>query len=136
MLAPDRVRNGVNYYDLLNSPGTTHVSACIFNETQKYTLPDSTFSIQAVTHSYKYDKELQFVSWSRTPPRLERRTKDDSEFFRFECGYMELSRESAQALRDVANKIDAILDAEEYTPPHKPQPAREIHNLAEIMTYG
>ncbi len=114
MLTP-KIRNGAHYYDLLNSPGTTHVSACIFNETQKYTLPDSTFSIQAVTNSYKYDRELQFVSWSRTPPRLEHRAKDDSEYYRFECGYIPLTHESAAQLRDVADKIDAIIGYSEPT---------------------
>ena len=51
-----KIRNGAYFFDLLNSPGTTHFSSCVFNDTQKYILPNSTFSIQAVTNSWKYSK--------------------------------------------------------------------------------
>jgi len=108
-LPSPKIRHGAKYYDLLNSPGTTHLSSCIFNSTHKYTLADSTFSIQAVTDSYKYGSELQFVSWSRQPPILERRSKDNSGYYRFEAGYMPLTHESAQQLRDVADMIDTLL---------------------------
>jgi len=108
-LPSPKIRHGAKYYDLLNSPGTTHLSSCIFNRSYKYTLPDSTFSIQAVTDSYKYGCELQFVSWSRQPPILERRSKGDSVYYRFEAGYMPLTHESAQQLRAVADMIDTLL---------------------------
>jgi hypothetical protein len=127
-----KIRNGAYYYDLINSPGTTHLSSCVFSDTHKYTLPNSTFSIQAITNSYKYKRELQFVSWSRQPPILERRAKDNSEYYRFEAGYMPLTHETAQQLRDVADKIDAIVGYSEPTVIVSFR-SREIKNLAEIM---
>ena len=127
------MRNGAYYYDLLNSPGTTHRSSCVFNDREKFTLPDSTFSIQAVTHSWKYGSELQFVSWSRKPPVLEKRAKDDSAFYRFEAGYMPLSHETADLLRDVANQIDALLDYEAPTVSVKHKDFSRESNLAEIL---
>lgn len=132
MLNP-KIRNGAAYYDLLNTPGTTHLSSCVFNETQKYVLPESTFSIQAVTHSWKYDKELQFVSWSRKPPRLERRAKDDSEYYRFEAGYMPLKHETAEQLRIVADQIDNIIGYSEPVVTYSAKPAKEIKRLVEIL---
>jgi hypothetical protein len=102
-------RNGALYYDLLNTSTTSHLCSCVFNDTQKYVLDNATFSIQAVTHSWKYGEELQFVSWSRTPPVIHKRAKDDSGYYRFEAGYLPLSHESADMLRNVANKIEAIL---------------------------
>ena len=105
-----KIRNGAYFFDLLNSPGTTHFSSCVFNDTQKYVLPNSTFSIQAVTNSWKYGEELQFVAWSRTPPVLSKRAKDDSLFYRFEAGYMLLSHSTAEQLREVADQIGAIVD--------------------------
>lgn len=108
-LASPKIRNSARYYDLLNTSGTTHLSSCVFNETHKYIMPESTFSIQAVTDSYKYGQELQFVSWSRERPILERRAKDDSRYYRFEAGYMPLTHETANKLRDVADMIDTLL---------------------------
>lgn len=136
MLEP-KIRNGAAYYDLLNTPGTTHLSSCVFNETQKYVLPESTFSIQAVTHSWKYDKELQFVAWSRKPPRLERRAKDDSEYYRFEAGYMPLTHETAEKLRNVADQIDTLINYSELeitvAYPSGKKIIRPKTNLAELL---
>jgi hypothetical protein len=129
---PVKIRNGAYYYDLLNSTGTTHLSSCVYSDTKKYTLTESTFSIQAVTDSWKYGAELQFVSWSRKPPILERRSKDNSEYYRFEAGYMPLTHETAQQLRKVADNIDAIIGYSEPTVSVSFR-SREIKNLAEIM---
>ncbi len=108
-------RNGALFYDLLNTPTTSHLSSCVFSDAEKYVLPNSTFSIQAVTHSWKYGQELQFASWSRTPPVLSKRAKDDSNFYRFEAGYMPLSHETAEQLRNVADQIDSIINYEPVT---------------------
>lgn len=129
-----KIRNGAYYYDLLNSPGTTHLSSCVFNDTQKYVLPNSTFSIQAVTNSWKYGEELQFVSWSCKPPVLEKRAKDDSLYYRFEAGYMPLSHETADLLRCVAEKIDKIVSYSALEIYFKPRPTlTEKSNLAELL---
>jgi len=99
-------------------------------------LPNSTFSIQAVTHSYDYGQELQFVSWSRQPPRLERRAKDNSEYYRFEAGYLPLTHESAQQLRDIADKIDQLIGYSEPTVSFmvkQSKPAVEIKKLIEVL---
>ena len=98
----------------------------MFNDTEKYTLKDATFSIQLVTNSWKYGREVQFVAWSRKPPRLEKRSKNDSEYYRFEAGYLPGTHETAEMLRDVADKIDAILGYSYYVhtctePPKKPK---------------
>jgi hypothetical protein len=126
-------RNGALYYDLLNSNGTTHLSSCVFNESEKYVLPDSTFSIQAVTNSWKYGEELQFVSWSRKPPVLEKRAKDDSLYYRFEAGYMPLTHESADQLRRVADQIDNILYYSEPSVTFKGKVITEKSSLAEML---
>jgi hypothetical protein len=134
-----KIRNGAYYYDLLNSPTTSHLSSCIFNDTQKYTLSDATFSIQLVTNSWKYDSEVQFVAWSRQPPKLKGRAKDDSEYYRFEAGYLPASHETAEMLRDVADKIDIIMGYSNYyvhTPVGSEKPKRlitEKTNLAELL---
>ena len=133
MFPEPRLRNGALYFDLLNSPGTTHLSSCVFSDTQKYTLPASTFSIQAVTGSWKYDRELQFVSWSREPPILERRAKDNSQFFRFEAGYMPLTHETSTQLREVANKIDAIIGYEPVKVTVNPARLTVKSNVAELL---
>lgn len=109
VLPEPKIRNGAKYYDLLNSPTTSHLSSCIFNDTQKYVLPKATFSIQLVTDSWKYDKEVQFVAWSLKPPILKRRSKEDSGYYRFEAGYLEATHETAEQLRNVADLIDAII---------------------------
>jgi hypothetical protein len=97
-------------------------------------LHDSTFSIQAVTNSWKYGAELQFVAWSRNPPVLSKRAKDDSLFYRFEAGYMPLNHETAQILRHVADKIDTIIAYCELVVSYSaPKMFNEKSNLAEIM---
>ena len=88
MLAQPKIRNGAFYYDLLNMPTTSHLSSCVFSDTEKYVLPNATFSIQLVTNSWKYDKEVQFVAWSREKPKISKRSKDDSGYYRFEAGYL------------------------------------------------
>lgn len=126
-------RNGALFYDLLNTPTTSHFSSCVFNDTQKYVLQDSTFSIQAVTNSWKYNQELQFVSWSRKPPVLSRRAKDDSDFYRFEAGYMSLSHETAEKLRDCADMIDTIIGYSEPVVVYSVKPKREIKSLMDVL---
>ena len=132
-LPEPKQRNGALFYDLLNTPTTSHLSSCVFNDTQKYVLPNSTFSTQAVTHSWKYDQELQFASWSRNPPVLSKRAKDDSNFYRFEAGYMALSHETADQLRDVADQIDTIIGYSEPVVMYSVKPKREIKSLLDVL---
>jgi hypothetical protein len=133
-LPAPKIRNGALFFDLLNSPGTTHLSSCVFNDTEKYVLPNSTFSIQAVTHSWKYGEELQFVSWSRDQPVIRKRAKDDSDYYRFEAGYMPLTHDTAEQLRRCADLIDAIICYEPvsvYVEPRRSLTGES--NLAEIL---
>jgi hypothetical protein len=127
-----KIRNGARYYDLLNTPTTSHLSSCVFNDTQKYTLQDATFSIQLVTHSWKYGEEVQFVAWSRNPPKLERRSKDDSNFYRFEAGYLKATHETAEQLRNAADQIDKIIGYENTIYIHNPG-KRVIRNLEDAL---
>jgi hypothetical protein len=126
-------RNGALYYDLLNTPTTSHLCSCVFNDTQKYVLDDATFSIQAVTHSWKYGEELQFVSWSKNAPVIHKRAKDDSGYYRFECGYLPLTHETADMLRRVANQIDAILSYSEPSVSVSHNVFNENSNLVELL---
>ena len=105
-----RSRNGANYYELLNVPCTWHVSTAILNESEKLVYPETNFTIDAVTHSYKYGSELQFKSYSFKPPTLQRRVDKDHNVYRLECGYMPLTHDTAEKLRNVADLVDSIIN--------------------------
>ena len=106
--------NGVNYYDLLVSPTTSHLTTATINDKEKLVFNDSTFAIGLVTNSYKYGSEVQFISYSRRAPVLERRVDKDHEYYRLECGYLLGSHETAEKLRNVADQLDLIIG---YTAP-------------------
>jgi len=72
--------------------------------------PQSSFTIDAVTHSYKYGNELQFKSYTFKPPTLEHRVDKDHTVYRLECGYLPLTHGTAEQLRRVADQIDLIID--------------------------
>lgn len=131
-LPEPKIRNNAFFYDLLNTPNTKHLSSCVFSETHKYTLPQATFSIQLVTNSWKYGSEIQFVAWSREPPKLERRAKDDSEFYRFEAGYLPASHETAETLRNVADRLDKIIGYDNNVQVYH-KPTKTINNLADAL---
>ena len=124
-----RSRNGANYYELLKTPCTWHVSTAIVDETQKLVYPDSTFTIDAVTHSYKYGSELQFKSYTFEPPTLEQRVDKDHNIYRLECGYLPLTHETAEKLRDVADSVDSIIGYIKTTK----QSRRKIEKLEDLL---
>jgi hypothetical protein len=132
VLPEPKQRNGANYYDLLVTPTTSHLTTATVNDKEKLVFPDSTFSIGLVTNSWKYEAELQFLSYSRKPPTLERRVDKEHTYYRLECGYLPGTHETAQQLRDIADKIDAILAYNEPTVSY-PGKVKEITRLSEIM---
>ena len=108
LVAP-KIRNDARYYDLLVTPTTSHLTTATVNDKEKLVFHDSLFSIGLVTESWKYGSELQFVSFSRKAPTLERRVDKEHEYFRVECGYLPGNHATAEVLRDVADKIDSIV---------------------------
>lgn len=129
-----KIRNGARYYDLLVIPTTSHLTTATVNDREKLVFHDSLFSIGLVTESWKYGSEVQFVSFSRKAPTLERRVDKEHEYFRVECGYLPGTHETAELLRDVANKIDSIIGY--YEPVVTVGPKRTITGktqLAEML---
>ena len=55
---------------------------------KKLVYPETNFTIDAVTHSYKYGSELQFKSYTFKPPTLQHRVNKDHSVYRLECGYL------------------------------------------------
>ena len=108
VLPKAKIRNGAYFFDLLNSPTTSHLTTATIDDKYKLVFPESTFSIGAVTNSYKYGQELQFIGWSRQSPIKMKRVDKEHGYFRIES-YLELTHETAELLRGVADKIDAIL---------------------------
>lgn len=104
-----KIRNGAKYYDLLVTPTTSHLTTATINDRDKLVFRDSQFSIGLVTDSWKYGAEVQFVAFTRKQPEVKRRVDKDHEYFRVECGYLVGSHDTAEMLRRVADKIDAIL---------------------------
>jgi len=112
-LPQPKIRDGAYFYDLLNSFTTSHLTTATIDDKRKLVFPESTFSIGAVTNSYKYGQELQFIGWSRSPPIKTKRVDKEHGYFRIES-YLELTHETADMLRGVADKIDAILGYSYY----------------------
>ena len=106
---PHRTYNDCDYYELLAMPSTTHLASAIINDTQKYVYPESLFSIDLITHSWKYDKELQFKSYSKEAPTLERRVDKEHFYYRLECGYLPVDLTTANKLEEIADLIRFIL---------------------------
>jgi len=113
-LIEPKIRNGARYYDLLVTPTTKHLSTATINDREKLVFHDSLFTVGLVTDSWKYGSEVQFISYTRKAPTLETRVEKDHEYYRVECGYLPGTHETAETLRNVADKIDAIIG---YTPP-------------------
>ena len=127
-----KIRNGAFYYDLLVSPTTSHLTTATVNEKEKLVFYDSMFSIGLVTNSWKYGSELQFVSFSRKPPVLERRVDKEHGYYRLECGYLPGTHETAQKLRNVADQIDTIIRYDEPKVSY-PCKSKQIEKLVEIL---
>jgi hypothetical protein len=109
VLPEPKIRNGARYYDLLVTPTTSHLTTATVDDKQKLVFHDSKFAIGLVTDSWKYGSEVQFISFSRKAPKIKRRVDKDHEYYRVECGYLPATHETAELLRGVADKIDAIL---------------------------
>jgi len=130
-----KIRNGARYYDLLVTPTTSHLTTATVNDKQKLVFHDSMFAIGLVTDSYKYGSEVQFISFTRKAPELKRRVDKDHEYYRVECGYLPGTHETAEMLRGVADKIDAILGysyhvyTEVSRAPKRDKPVEYLHEL-------
>lgn len=104
-----RERNGACYVELLRSVNTQHVSTAVVDDKCKLVYPEAVFTVDAVLGSYKYGCELQFKAYTFKPPKLERRVDKEHSVYRLECGYLPLSHETAEALRRVADEVDALI---------------------------
>ncbi len=129
-LVSPEIRNGARYYDLLVTPTTSHLTTATVNDREKLVFHDSLFSIGLVTESWKYGSEVQFVAFSRKQPTLERRVDKNHEYYRIECGYFKGDHNTAQLLRDVADKIDQIIGYSE--PVVYVEPKRTITGKSQI----
>ena len=104
-----RVRNGAHYYELLKSSTTSGRTTAIINDSEKFVYPQSLFTVDLVTNSWKYGSELQFKSYSLKPPELHPRTDKQHRYYRLECGYLPATHETAESLRSVADQIDQVI---------------------------
>jgi hypothetical protein len=117
-----KVRNGAYYYDLLVSETTSHETTATVNDKEKLVFHDS----------YKYGSEVQFMAYSSRVPELKRRVDKENGWYRLECGYLPGSHETADRLRDVADKIDAVIGYSEPVVSYLVKP-KEIKNLADVL---
>ncbi len=104
-----RVRNGANYYELLKATTTSGRTTAIINDSEKLVYPQSLFTVDLVTNSYKYGSELQFKSYSLKPPELHPRTDKEHNYYRLECGYLPATHQTAENLREIADQIDQVI---------------------------
>ena len=72
--------NGLTIYELVSHP-VTHATVCVGDEHQKWT---GTFTIDRTEGSYRYGDEVQFVVWSREPPKLKWERAPNSGYYRIE----------------------------------------------------
>ena len=104
-----RLRNGASYFELLRVPTTSGRTTAIINDKEKLVYPDSFFTCDLITNSYRYGSELQFKSYSMKAPELKPRVDKDHSYYRLECGYLPASHETAEQLRDIADQIDRVI---------------------------
>jgi len=105
-----RVHNGATFYELMKVLNDRADANAIINDTEKLLYPHSYFTVDLVTDSYKYDKQLQFKSWSYRPPTVVRRNDTDGKTYRLECGFLPVNRNTVMWLKYLANKIETFLD--------------------------
>lgn len=109
MVEPPRIRNGAQYYELLRTMTTSGRTTAIVDATMKLSYPESMFTVDLVTNSYKYGSEVQFKSYSVKPPTVEKRVDKEHSYYRLECGYLPATHQTAEKLREMADKIDAVI---------------------------
>ena len=130
-----KIRNGVSYVECFSLPNTEHVASATINQTDKLFYKDALVTGEIMTGSWKYpDGEFQLVAYSTRPPTLEHRVDKKHKYHRLEF-YLDLSHETAEALRRSADLIDYAI---EYTKPlvtySKPKKIfNEKSNLAELL---
>lgn len=106
--------NGFTSYHLARWPiPSKHKAVATIDLERKLVFHKAEFCIDAVVNSWKYDKELQFVTLSRVLPEVVNRVDKEKRYFRLESGYIPLSRETASRFIDIGYKILDILDATE-----------------------
>ena len=132
-LPTPRIRNGAGYYELLNTPTTSHLTTATINDKEKLEFQNSFFTVDLVTHSYKYGMELQFKSWTTTPPKVKPRVDKEHGYYRLECGYLPGSHETAEKLREIADQIDMIIGYSEPIVEYSSRPRREIKSLLDVL---
>jgi len=104
-----RERNGATYKQLLSMANTTHLASAIADDRWKLVYPESTFTVDLVTNSYKYGSELQFKRYGMVPPGRVRRVDKPQKFYRVECGYLPVSAATRDFFLECAYEVDALL---------------------------
>ena len=90
-----------------------HKAVATIDLERKLVFDKAEFCIDAIMNSWKYDRELQFVTLSHVPPEIVKRSDKEKRYYRLESGYLPLTRETASRLIDIGYKILDILDAAE-----------------------
>lgn len=94
-----REYNGLTIFELVSHP-VTHATVCGGAEHQKWT---GEFTIDITEGSYRYGDEVQFVLWSREPPKNKRERAPNDGYFRIEICLPE--SEALELLEEAADMI-------------------------------
>ncbi len=105
-----REYNGLTIFELVSHP-VTHATVCGGAEHQKWT---GEFTIDRTEGSYRYGDEVQFVLWSREPPKIKMERAPNDGYFRIEICLpesvaLELLEEAADRIR--MKQIEAAEEA-------------------------
>jgi len=104
-----RERNGAIYKELLRINNTSHLASAIVDDNVKLVYPNSIFTVDLVTNSYKYGSELQFKAYSTFPPIRKARVDKEHNYYRLECGYLPVTTKTRDFFLQCAMEIDAVL---------------------------
>jgi len=106
-----RAHNGATFYELMKVLNDRADANAIINDTEKLLYPHSYFTVDLVTDSYKYDKQLQFKSWSYRPPTVVRRNDTGGKAYRLECGFLKVDRNTVRWLHFLADCVEQFLQS-------------------------
>ncbi|MCK4477997.1 hypothetical protein KAU88_05675 [Candidatus Bathyarchaeota archaeon] len=110
---PKVTYNGFTSFHLAKWPiPSKRVATATIDLNRKLSFKNADFCIDAIINSYRYGRELQFVTLSRVPPVVEPRTDKQHTYYRMESGYLPLDYETANLLIELGYKIHSILDRE------------------------
>ncbi len=94
-----REYNGLSIFELVSHP-VTHATVCGGAEHQKWT---GTFTIDRTEGSYRYGDEVQFVVWSREPPKIKMNRARNGGYYRIEICVPE--DKALELLEEATDKI-------------------------------